>query len=180
MSVFLEESLFLFRPDFRPFLRNLMVQSPPTADSSSANHSQTSIDEFVLKLLNYFVTVELLLLKKLSNEALATNSNEFSSCDPNLVKLVLPNVENEEKDRRKIDTSKMATCRLVGAGFSHVLIVRPRSGALFSFGSTHFGVLAHNGPLMTSSGSITQQHSPPKQVSKDHLIIKNSSAGFFD
>ena len=157
-------TIFIFRPDFRPFLRNLMVQS---TSSSDANNSQTSIDEFILKLLNYFVTVELLLLKKLSNEALSTSSAEFSSCDPSLVNLVLPNEENGDKSRRrKVEASKMATCKLVDGGFNHVLIVRPKSGALFSFGSTHFGVLAHNGPLMTSSGSITQQHSPPKQVNK--------------
>jgi hypothetical protein len=61
-----------------------MVRTPT---QKSDNNNESSVDEFVIKLLNYFVTVELLLIKKLSNEALAENLN-FSTCDPSLVKLV--------------------------------------------------------------------------------------------
>ena len=166
-----------------------MVQSnhplSPRNQSDKEEHTNTSIDEFVLKLLNYYVTVELLLLKKLSNEfSLSVNSstteqqqNTFSSCDQNLVKLVLPHVSDVEQIyRRKVKNTKMQTCKLIDAGFNHVLVTRPRSGALFSFGATHFGVLGHNGPLMTSSPAMSQQHSAPKQVEFFALLNREADA----
>ena len=98
----------------------------------ASSSSESTNDSFVVKLLNYFVTVELLLIKKLSSEALADNSGVFSTWDPNLVKLVLT-----------------------------------KSGTLYSFGSTHFGVLGHGfGPSLITSlpASAQLQHSAPKQV----------------
>jgi hypothetical protein len=144
--------------------RSTTTSTPSPTHRDSFNVT-SSIDEFVLKLLNYYVTVELLLLKKLSNE-IANSNSTFSTCDPNLVKLILPQIiSNDDKQNvGKHKNRKMQTCKLVDAGFSHVLIARPKSGALFSFGSTHFGVLAHNGPLMTSAAAMTHQHSAPKQV----------------
>ena len=160
------QNLFNFRPDFRPFIRSLLLD--PSCRNSD-NNNENSVDDFIVKLLNFFVTVELLLIKKLSTEALSANgSTNFSTCDPDLVKLVLSDSEFGEKDRkRKVDLSKLPSCKLLDAGFSHVMIVRPKSGSLFSFGSTHFGVLGHGfgSSLMTSlAGSPQQQFSAPKQV----------------
>ena len=182
----------LYRPDFRPFLRNLMDAATTTPRSTttstpSPTHRDgfkmtSSIDEFILKLLNYYVTVELLILKKLSNEIATSNSTNqtFSTCDPNLVKLILPPVMStvDKQSVGKAKNRKMQTCKLVDAGFSHVLIARPKSGALFSFGSTHFGVLAHNGPLMTSAAAMTQQHSAPKQVLFVFQLKSHSTASY--
>ena len=139
----------------------------------ASSSSESTNDSFVVKLLNYFVTVELLLIKKLSSEALADNSGVFSTWDPNLVKLVLTNgsaaaTSNGRPPRRsKVDLTKIPSCRMVNAGFSHVLVIRPKSGTLYSFGSTHFGVLGHGfGPSLITSlpASAQLQHSAPKQV----------------
>jgi hypothetical protein len=83
----------LFRPDFRPFLRILMSQTP-------SNNNNDGNAAFIVKLLNYFVTVELLLLKKLTAEALADGgTTNFTTCDPNLVKLILPTDDEEAAAR---------------------------------------------------------------------------------
>ena len=141
------------------------------SSAASSPKAESTNESFVVKLLNFFVTVELLLIKKLSNEALSGNSGVISTWDSNLVKRVLTTgaatTNGRPRQRPKVDLAKIPSCRLIDAGFSHVLVIRPKSGTLYSFGSTHFGVLGHGfGPSLMSSlpGSAQLQHSAPKQV----------------
>ena len=137
------------RPD-RPDL--LPVLWPLTADQPS---------ELGLMLINFYITVQLLYNKKAS----------LLNCDPNLVKLrrptrnstenlqKIPTIENQVQNLRPLVKIR-AKKNLMAAGVFHVLLIRPKSGQLLSWGSTQSSVLGH-------SSSITR-YSPPKPVELFH------------
>ena len=118
------------RPD-RPDL--LPVLWPLTADQPS---------ELGLMLINFYITVQLLYNKKAS----------LLNCDPNLVKVrrptrnstenmqKIPTIENQVQNLRPLVKIR-AKKNLMAAGVFHVLLIRPKSGQLLSWGSTQSSVL---------------------------------------
>merc|ERR1712012_23495 len=92
-----------------------------------------SAPEFGLMLINFYITVQLLYIKK---AALSFN------CDPNLVK-TLAKARQRPIEALKPLVKIRVQPNLMAAGFSHVLLIRPKYGQLMSWGTAQFGVLGH-------------------------------------
>jgi len=147
------------RQEFRPLFRDLIEKSTPREGSL--------LDEFSTKIVDYYISVQLSIIKRLtasSQECFISGSDVVASTfDPDLVKLISPPTLSTKK--KKIIVPSRATCRLVSACSSHVLLIRPRSGSVLSFGATHHGVLGHSSPVKALPGvGSAPQHSPPQPV----------------
>jgi alpha-tubulin suppressor-like RCC1 family protein len=155
------------RPVFTPILWPLMKAKRPL--SAAADNNNDSNELFALMLINFYITVQLLVLKK-------TKAGPSKNCDPSLVKLLIINEVNPIgvnpirvnpigvnpllKDPRQLGplVKIRAKVNLMAAGYAHVLLVRPVSGQLLSWGTSQFGVLSH----VTSMASA--RFAPPKPV----------------
>lgn len=147
------------KQEFRPLFRDL-VEKP-------AKREPSLLDDFSTKIIDYYISVQLAIIKRLTvstQEAFDTGDIiSISTFDPDLVKLVKPTKQNPLK--KKITIPTRATCRLVSAGSGHVLLIRPKSGLVLSFGATHYGVLGHSVPVKALPGVGTvAQHSSPQPV----------------
>jgi hypothetical protein len=148
------------KQEFRPLIRDL-IETP-------AKRDPTLLDDFSIKVIDYYISVQLSIIKRLtvtSQDAFDNGDvNCISTFDPDLVKLVKPS-KTDTQSKKKLAVPSKATCRLVSAGSGHVLLIRPKSGLVLSFGATHYGVLGHSVPVKALPGVGTvPQHSPPQPV----------------
>lgn len=130
------------RPDLLPVLWPLASDQPC---------------ELGLMLINFYITVQLLYNKK----------KLFNTCDTTLVKKLWEKVKatpidiNQElRPLIKIRAKK----NLMAAGVFHVLLIRPKSGQLLSWGSTQGSILGHSSSISRYSG--------PKPVELFHGLYK--------
>ncbi len=133
------------RPDLRPILWPLLE------NDNDGQKDDNEVNSFALMLVNFFITVQLLYLKK--NNA----TKRGGGCDPDLVKLVVKKSgKNVSSD---VTSGSDIACRakVMATGQAHVLLLRPQSGALLSWGSSQYGVLGH-------AASVTTRFSTPKPV----------------
>ena len=109
------------RPDLLPILWPLASDQP---------------SELGLMLINFYITVQLLYNKKAS----------LLNCDPNLVK-IRPRIEKIMQPSSEVQLRPIVKIRakknLMAAGVFHVLLIRPKSGQLLSWGSTQSSVLGN-------------------------------------
>ena len=88
-------------------------------------------------LINFYITVQLLHNKKAS----------LLNCDPNLVK-IRPRIEKIMQPSSEVQLRPIVKIRakknLMAAGVFHVLLIRPKSGQLLSWGSTQSSVLGNS------------------------------------
>ena len=103
-----------------------------------------SAPEFGLMLINFYITVQLLYIKK----AALSSSSSFN-CDPNLVK-TLAKARQRPIEALKPLVKIRVQPNLMAAGFSHVLLIRPKYGQLMSWGTAQFGVLGHTTTMASS------------------------------
>ena len=111
------------RPD-RPDL--LAVLWPLMAFENTSNSS-----EFGLMLINFYITVQLLYMKK-----------TISNCDSNLVKTLAKTRKRPVECLNPLVKIRVRP-NLMAAGFAHVLLIRPKSDQLMSWGTSQYGVLGH-------------------------------------
>lgn len=136
------------RPVFRPIFWPLLFARKHGAGEGGGN-------AFPLMLLNFYVTVQLLVLKK---------KNKSECCDPVLVKVL--STRKKHLPGGSVARHKRGKSVVMAAGFAHVLLVRPRSGEVLSWGSAHFGVLGH------ANSAMAPRHSMPKPVDFFHNLGK--------
>ena len=133
------------RIDFWPILWPLLTtsingSSKEQHQGSSGGGGGDNNSDFGLLLINFYVTVQLMALKKSSN------------CDVTLVNKVL--MQDQLRPSLISSTIKLPPivkirCKsnLMAAGSSHVLLIRPKSGQLMSWGAFASGVLGHSTTL---------------------------------
>ena len=110
------------------------------------NNPQNSSAEFGLMLINFYITVQLLYMKK-----------TISNCDPNLVK-ILAKARKRPVECLKPLVKIRVRPNLIAAGFAHVLLIRPKSGQLMSWGTSQYGVLGHTTTM------ASPRYSTPKAI----------------
>ena len=100
------------------------------------------------KLLEFYLTTELNLIKK---EGLKFNRDLVHLAEKSVIK--------------EMDTDTLITGPLLATGPTHAMLSRPKSGALYSWGFNHHGVLAHHGVSVVSSRFCS-----PKRVEFFHKL----------
>ena len=125
------------RPDLLPVLWPLASDQP---------------SELGLMLINFYITVQLLYNKKAS----------LLNCDPNLVK-IRPRIEKIMQPSSEVQLRPIVKIRakknLMAAGVFHVLLIRPKSGQLLSWGSTQSSVLGNSTKKLIFNLSIKYRQS---------------------
>ena len=103
-------------------------------------------------LINFYITVQLLYNKKAS----------LLNCDPNLVK-IRPRIEKIMQPSSEVQLRPIVKIRakknLMAAGVFHVLLIRPKSGQLLSWGSTQSSVLGNSTKKLIFNLSIKYRQS---------------------
>lgn len=88
-----------------------------------------------LMLINFYITVQLLHNKKKLNNV----------CDQNLVKKIKAKTKAFVHPGKSLNLVKIrAKTNLMACGVFHVLLIRPKSGQLLSWGSTQHSVLGNS------------------------------------
>ena len=97
--------------------------------------------EFGLMLINFYITVQLLYIKKAASSSV--------NCNPNLVKTLAKAKQRPIQALKPLVKIRVQP-NLMAAGFSHVLLIRPKYGQLMSWGTAQFGVLGHTTTMASS------------------------------
>ena len=141
------------RIDFWPILWPLLTFN----GSKDQKRQGGDNSDFGLLLINFYVTVQLMALKKASN------------CDVTLVNKILMQDQLRPSTSIQLPPIVKIRCKsnLMAAGSSHVLLIRPKSGQLMSWGAFASGVLGHSTTL--------SRFSSPKPV--DFFAGMNNKGG---